>query len=121
MKADRIELAIDNKIIENLNSGESLIDVYYTLEEKIEKFSNREDFIDVSEKYLKLNWDSINFKKRYTTYYVIFSKKRKADIMWLIMNAETKFSKFGDFNDYKLFKLLKLKDKLKPVEDHVTS
>lgn len=119
MKPDRIETAIDNKIIENLSCGQGLIDVYSLLEDKIERFSNREDFIDVSERYLKLNWDSINFKKRYTTYYVIHAKKRKADIMWLIMNSESKFNKFGEFNDYKLFKLLKLKDKLKPV--HVTS
>ena len=121
MKPNRIETAIDNKIIVELNSGKYLIDVYSILEEKIEKFSNREDFIDVSEEYLKLNWDSIYFKKRYTTYYVIYSKKRKSDIMWLIMNGESKFSKFGNFDDYKLFKLLKLKDKLKPVDNHVTS
>lgn len=121
MKPDRIETAIDNKIIVELNSGKCLIDVYYILEDKIEKFSNREDFLDITEVYLMENWNSIYFKKRYTTYYVIHTKKRKADIMWLIMNGESKFSKFGEFNDYKLFKLLKLKDKLKPVRDHVTS
>ncbi len=120
MKPERIETAIDNKIIEDLSSGQALIDVYSILEDKIKRFSSREDFIDVSEKYLKSNWDSINFKKRYTTYYVIYTKKRKADIMWLIINGYSKFSKFGEFNDYKLFKLLKLKDKLKPVY-HVTS
>lgn len=121
MKPDKIESVIDNSILRELSGGKFLIDVYSLLGDKIERFSNREDFIDVSEKYLKLNWDSINFKKRYTTYYVIHTKKRKADIMWLIMNGESKFSKFGEFNDYKLFKILKLKDKLKPVEDHVTS
>jgi hypothetical protein len=118
MKPDKIENAIDNRITEHLSSGKKLIDVYYILQDNIDRFIVREDFIDVDENFLKSNWNSINFKKRYTTYYVIYSKKRKADIMWMIMNRETRFSKLGDF---RLFKLLKLKDKLKSSKDHVTS
>jgi hypothetical protein len=111
MKPDKIDNNIDNKIIEHLSTGKSLIDVYYLLQDNIEKFSKREDFLDVNENFIKSNWDSINFKKRYTTYYVIQAKKRKAEIMWLIMNSENRFYGVGDL---KLFKLLKFKEMLMP-------
>lgn len=120
MNTDKIESVVNTKIINHLNDGSRLIDVYYILLDSIEKFIRREDYLDVSESYLKFNWDSINFKKKYTSYYVVYAKKRRADIMWLIMNSEKNFSQFGPLSDAKLFSLLLLKDKLKQ-KDHVTS
>jgi hypothetical protein len=116
MKTTSIENVINKSIEKQINSGESLIDIYYTLKEKINRFENKEDFIDVSEEYLKKNWNNINFKKRYTSYYTIYLRKRKSDIMWLISNSDYKFK---GLNDVKLFSLLKLKDKLSV--NHVTS
>lgn len=115
MKPERIESLIDDRIIKELSEGNSLIDVYNNLVNNINKFSKREDFLDVSEVYIKSNWSIFNFKEKYSTYYVIFSKKRKGDIMWLLINKEFKFK---SLNDIKLFNLIKLRDKLK---DHVTS
>lgn len=111
MKPDRVEEMIDNKILEHLGTGKTLIDVYYILDDNIDRFSKREDFIDVTKDYMISNWDSINFKKRYTTYYVIASKQRKSDVMWLLMKGQVKLD--FELNDLKLFKLLQLKDRLK--------
>lgn len=113
MKPDKIQNSIDNKIIEHLSNGKRIIDIYYILEDNIERFSKREDYLNVTEKFILSNWSVMNFKQRYTTYYVIYTKKRKADLMWLIMNSQDKF--YG-LEDLKLFKLLKLKDILEPKE-----
>lgn len=112
MKPSRIEQMIDNKILEHLGKGRTLVDIYYILEDNINKFSNRENYIDVSKGYILSNWENIGSRERATTYYVIFSKERKSDIMWLLMKGQAKF----DFtlDSTKLFKLLKLKEKLQP-------
>lgn len=108
MKKESIERAIDNRIIAELSSGKSIIDVYYKLCENIDKFSQREEFMEVSKEYLESNWDSFNIKTRYISYYVIFSKKRKSELMWFIINK----NRFKKISDLKLFSLLKLKNKL---------
>jgi hypothetical protein len=113
MKPIRIENAIDNKIISNLNSGKELIDIYNMLEQTINNFIIRDDFMDVDEIFLKSNWDNIHFKKRYTSYYVVYTKKRKSDIMWLIVNRQ----EFKKLSNVKLFMLIRLRDKLQ----HATS
>jgi hypothetical protein len=109
MKPERIEKAINNKIKTSLVSGKSLIDVYSDLEENIKRFSNNEKFIDVSINFLKGNWEVINIKSRYISYYTLYSKKRKSDIMWLIKKKQ---GKFNNFSDYRIFKLMMLKELL---------
>jgi hypothetical protein len=71
---------------------------------------NRDSFIRVSKRYLVKNWNLIEVKKKYTTYYVIHSSKRKNDIEWVLKNKE-KFNK--NLTDEKLFKLILLKEKLR--------
>lgn len=112
MKPEKVEEAVDRNIINFLSSGKGLIDVYYMLGEKIEKFSKKDFFLDVTKSYIIFNWDSIKIRSKYSSYYVICSKKRKSDIMWLLSNEKFK-SSFKNLSDYQLFKLLKLKEKLR--------
>jgi hypothetical protein len=111
MKKESIERAIDNRIIAELSSGKNIIDVYYKLCEKIDNFSQKEEFIEVSKEYLESNWDFFNIKTRYISYYVIFSKKRKSELMWFIINK----NRFRNISDLKLFSFLKLKNKLSNI------
>jgi|APSaa5957512535_1039671.scaffolds.fasta_scaffold55269_3 hypothetical protein len=108
MNPSRIEKFIDQKIKKLLVEGESYSVVINNLKDSIDRFQKRPDFIRVSKKYLLKNWIQINFKKRYTTYYVIYSTKRLHDMEWIIKNT----SKFPTYQRSKMFGLVNLKDKL---------
>ena len=111
MKTHKIEDHIDKKIFNHLSNGESYSFVIKELQESIEKFKNRNGFIGVSKKYLLLNWDVIIFKKRYTTYYVMYSTKRLHDLEWIIKKQE----KFPTLQRTKMFGLVQLRDKLSSI------
>lgn len=108
MTPNRIEEHIDKKIQTFLLDGESYSFVMDNLKDSIDRFQRREGFIKVSKGYLLRNWSQINFKKRYTTYYVMYSVKRLHDVEWIIKNQE----KFPNYQRTKMFGLVKLKDKL---------
>ena len=108
MNPDRIENHIDNKIQKLLLEGEPYSVVIDNLKDSIDRFSKRAGFIRVSKKYLLKNWTQVNFKKRYTTYYVMYSTKRLHDMEWIVKNT----SKFPTYQRSKMFGLIKLKDKL---------
>ena len=108
MNPSRIEKFIDQKIKKLLVEGESYSVVINNLKDSIDRFQKRPDFIRVSKKYLLKNWIQINFKKRYTTYYVIYSTKRLHDMEWIIKNT----SKFPTYQRSKMFGLVNLKDML---------
>jgi hypothetical protein len=110
MKPDRIENHIDMKILDCITRGNNLSEVVLYLKSNCDKFMKRDMFVNISKKYILTNWDLIEIRKRYTTYYVIHSTKRKNDIEWVLKNKEN-FEK--NITDTKLFKLILLKDKLK--------
>lgn len=120
MNTNKIESMINKKIISHLKDGNKLIDVYCILSDSINKFIERKDYLDVSESYLKSKWNTINSKKKYTTYYVVYTKKRKADLKWLIAKRKIDPGVLGLYSDDHLFGLLLLKDKLSR-KDHATS
>ncbi len=110
MKHTRIEQHIDDKISTKLNSGDlTLSEINDHLIESSEKFSTRSDFMDVSKFDLLSNWKNVHIKKRYTTFYVIHSRKRNKDIEWLMQNKD----RFPNLSDGILFKLIKFKEKIK--------
>jgi hypothetical protein len=109
MTPDKINDHIDGKILSELSEGMSLKDVLIYLDNKIDNFSNKPAFINVSRRYIINNWSQIEIKKRYTSYIVIQSFKRKKDIEWIL----SKKSEFSCSNDKSLFNLLRLKEKLK--------
>lgn len=110
MNHKRIESHIDNKIFEKLSSnGLNLEYVKSDLIDSITKFSQRDAFINVSKFYLLRNWNLIAVKKKYTTYYVMYSIKRLKDVDWLIENRK----RFPNLSEPKLFKLVQFKDKIK--------
>jgi hypothetical protein len=107
MSPKKIESFIDNKIDELLKRGEGFEFVISYLSDKIKSFSSREAFIRVSHRYLIKNWDVINYKKKYTTYYVYFCMKRIEDLKWLYN------SKLIDkYNESTCFQLIKFKENL---------
>ncbi len=108
MAPDRIELFIDKKIQGFLFDGESYDFVIDNLKECIERFKNKDTFINVSKRYLLNNWSQIAFKKRYTAYYVMYSTKRLHDMEWIVKST----SKFPTYQRSKMFSLVQLKDKL---------
>jgi hypothetical protein len=110
MVTSRIEEHIDKRILEEISKGNNLNEVISFLKSNCDKFMNRDSFIRVSKRYLVKNWNLIEVKKKYTTYYVIHSSKRKNDIEWVLKNKE-KFNK--NLTDEKLFKLILLKEKLR--------
>mgnify|MGYP001029119070 CR=1 FL=1 len=108
MNPSRIEKFIDTKIQNLLVEGESYSVVINNLKDSIERFQKREGFIRVSKRYLLKNWTQVHFKKRYTTYYVMYSTKRLHDMEWIVKNT----SKFPTYQRSKMFGLVQLKDKL---------
>jgi hypothetical protein len=108
MKHTNIENHIDNRISSKLSEGLSLKEVLDVILDNIKRFSERDSYIEVSKGCLLKNWNSIEIKKRYTTYYVIWSMKRSNDLIWLIKNKD----RFPNFNNQKMFKLLKFKERL---------
>ena len=108
MNPSRIEKFIDQKIKKLLVEGESYSVVINNLKDSIDRFQKRPGFIRVSKKYLLKNWTQVNFKKRYTTYYVMYSTKRLHDMEWIVKNT----SKFPTYQRSKMFGLIQLKDKL---------
>lgn len=110
MNHKRIEEHIDAKILEKLSSkGLTLDAVKSDLLDSITRFSIRDSFINVSKFYLLRNWELINVKKKYTTYYVIHSMKRLKDVNWLIENKD----RFPNLSEPKMFKLIQFKEKIK--------
>ena len=110
MDYKRIENHIDSKILEKLSSGGLKLDtVMSDLLDTVTRFSGRDSFINVSKFYLLRNWELINVKKKYTTYYVIHGLKRLKDINWLLENKD----RFPNLSDPKLFKLIQFKEKIK--------
>lgn len=107
MKASRIGEHIDNRIIKELFDND-LNYVMHNLKERINTFQSRKDFIEVKRTYLLNNWDRISMKKKYTTYYVLFSKKRLNDIEWVLKNRK----KFYGYNEQTLYNLILFRDKL---------
>jgi hypothetical protein len=110
MVASVIEEHIDRKILEEISRGNNLDEIISFLKSNCDKFMRRDSFIAISKSYIIKNWNLIEVKKKYTTYYVIHSTKRKNDIEWVLKNKE-KFNK--NLTDEKLFKLILLKEKLK--------
>lgn len=108
MNPIKIENHIDKKIQTLLVEGESYSVVIENLKDSIERFQKRPAFIRVSKRYLLKNWDLVNFKKKYTTYYVMYSTKRLHDMEWIVKNT----SKFPTYQRTKMFGLVQLKDKL---------
>jgi hypothetical protein len=107
MSPAKIESFIDNKIEELLFKGESIDFVIFFLADKIKSYSARETYIHVSPSYLMRNWDLIDYKKKYNTYYVLHAKKRIKDLKWIFN------SKLVDkFSDQKSFKLMIFKEKM---------
>lgn len=113
MMPEKIENHIDKKIDVFLASGKTYNEVISDIELTLGRFVLKQSFIKVDKKYLLKNWKVIDFRKRYTTYYVIFSKKRINDIKWIMENS----NKFSDLSENKLFGLVKLKDKLRPIKN----
>jgi hypothetical protein len=109
MSPEKINDHIDSRILTQLSEGIKLEEIIIYLDSKIKRFSDKESFIPVSKRYMMNNWSSIEVKKRYTTYIVMQSYKRKSDIEWII----SKKSEFKYTNDKSLFNLIKLKEKLK--------
>lgn len=109
MKPERINDHIDTSILSQLSEGIKLEEVILYLDSKIERFKNKDNFINVSKKYMINNWSSIDIKKRYITYLVMQSFKRKKEIEWVISKKDN----FKNLNDKSLFNLIKLKEKLK--------
>jgi len=108
MKPSRIETHIDQKIEKLLLEGHPYSVVMDNLKDSIERFKKREGFVRISKRYLLNNWMQINFKKRYTTYYVMYSTKRLHDVEWIVKNTD----KFPTYQRSKMFGLVQLKDKL---------
>jgi hypothetical protein len=108
MKHHSIENHIDNSILSKISDGLSLDEVLVVVLNNIKKFSERNCYMDVSKNYLLKNWKSIDIKRKYTTYYVIWSIKRSNDLDWLIKNKD----RFPNLDNKKLFKLLKFKERL---------
>lgn len=108
MEPSRVIKHIDNSIIERLESGSCLEDVFDYLSQNLIRYKNRDAYIRVSEKYLINNWNRIDWKKRMTTMLVIQTSRRKQDIKWIIQNR----SKFEKYDDVMVYKLVFLKEKL---------
>lgn len=109
MAPEKINDHIDGGILSQLSEGMKLDEILIYLDSKIERFSSKDSFIPVSKRYMMNNWSRIEIKKRYTTYIVMQSYKRKKDIEWII----SKKSEFKYANDKTLFNLIKLKERLK--------
>lgn len=109
MNPQRINDHIDSKILSQLSEGIKLDEVILYLNDKIDRFSKKPAFIGVSRRYMMNNWTSIDIKKRYTTYLVMQSYKRRKDIEWIISKKDN----FKNLNDKSLFNLIKLKEKLR--------
>jgi hypothetical protein len=113
MSPEKINDHIDGKIIDKLSENIKLNELIVYLDDNIIKFSKRPSFINVSKRYILNNWKMIDIKKRYTTYLVMRSFKRKKDIEWLL-SKRSEFEKINpNLNDKILFNLLKLKENLK--------
>ena len=108
MTPNKIEEHIDKKIKTFLLDGESYSFVIDNLKDSIDRFQKRSNFVRVSKRYLLRNWSLIDFKKKYTTYYVMYSVKRLHDIEWIVKNQEN----FPTYQRTKMFGLVRLKDKL---------
>jgi hypothetical protein len=87
----------------------------HTIEETIDNFQkiriksmNSHLFAKVSFRYLKNNWNLIDFSKRSNILYVMFLTKRIKDMEWVLKNKH----KFNLTED-KLYSILIFRDKLK--------
>ena len=109
MNPEKINDHIDSRILSQLSEGIKLDEVIIYLNDKIDRFSRKPAFINVSKRYMINNWSSIDIKKRYTTYIVMQSFKRKKDIEWIISKKDN----FKNINDKSLFNLIRLKEQLK--------
>ena len=109
MNPDKVISYIDKVVIEQIQQGLRWNDISKTLKEKVTNYKKRNSYIQVSERYLINNWDSIEWKKRMTTMIVIQSLKRLSDIKWIKEN-HIKFPQLGSVG---IYKLIELKDKLR--------
>ena len=109
MTPDKVISYIDKVVIEQIQQGLRWNDISKTLKEKVTNYKKRNSYIQVSERYLINNWDSIEWKKRMTTMIVIQSLKRLSDIKWIKEN-HIKFPQLGSVG---IYKLIELKDKLR--------
>jgi hypothetical protein len=109
MTPDKVISYIDKVVIEQIRQGLRWNDISKTLKEKVTNYKKRDSYIQVSERYLINNWDSIEWKKRMTTMIVIQSLKRLSDIKWIKEN-HIKFPQLGSVG---IYKLIELKDKLR--------
>jgi len=108
MSPERVLHHIDQTVVDRINSGQRWNDIINYLTENIERYKKRDSYIQVSERYLVNNWNSIEWKKRMTTMLVIQSRRRIMDIKWI---KENHFN-FPQFSSVKMYKLISLKDKL---------
>ena len=109
MNPDKVISYIDKVVIEQIRQGLRWNDISKTLKEKVTNYKKRNSYIQVSERYLINNWDSIEWKKRMTTMIVIQSLKRLSDIKWIKEN-HIKFPQLGSVG---IYKLIELNDKLR--------
>lgn len=107
MEPEKIESFIDKKINNSFSENKSIDSIIDYLKENIIRFSKRESYVPVSQSYLIRNWNLINFKKRYNTYYILFSKKRIKDLLWCKEKVNNNIIK-----EDRIFSLLLLKEKL---------
>ncbi len=108
MTPDRVIFHIDNSIKEKLQSGCRWNVIIEDLENKVNRYRQRDAFIQVSERYLINNWDRIEWKKRMTTMMVIQSIRRIKGIKW-IKKSHPNFPQYGSVG---MLNLLKLRDKV---------
>ena len=109
MHHSKIEEHIDNRIIRHIVAdGLKLSAVKSRLNDNVVKFKKRQECLNLTKYELLKNWKNITIKKKYTTFYVIHTKRRIKDIDWMISKR-----KKLNLSDEKLFKLVKFKEKIK--------
>ncbi len=110
MEPGRIEQHIDKKIKGYILNGLNLFEISESLKDDINRFMNRKDYLRISERYLLNNWNNVHYKKKYTIYFVIYSKKKYGDIIWLL--SKKACGPLSKLDDSQLYNLLLLKDRL---------
>lgn len=110
MRVQGITDFIDNKISKSMIDGYALLAIIDDFTKKIENFKKRDNFVPVSKEALINNWDSFKSREKYTTLYILHSRERIKDIMWIQENKP----KFPGLSNSQLFNLVKLRNKLKP-------
>jgi hypothetical protein len=112
MRYTRIQDHIDIRIADKLASGDSLFEIRQDMASRLKRCKERDVYHPELTKFeLLSNWENIDLRVRYTTYYVMYTEKRIKDIEWMITN-QYKFD-MHKISDCKLFKLIRFKEKVR--------